>query len=172
MGRKQAKNNLSLSNSAEEGSVSLWVHSCSHGHKAAALLKETFLGPVPLPSCSFLPWTRPFLLQTLLDEWHKGIFLFKHSLLGTLALLLRWCSKIIQVTAQERIGVQEISQGSAWPAAPGQGQAPSRSEQLIWVVEGHQSLHQRLSILPTEITQENSYPGFCPISPAISCPLF
>lgn len=79
----------------------------SHGHKAAALLKETFLGPAPLPSCSFLPWTRPFLLQTLLDEWHKGIFLFKHSLLGTLAQLLCWCSKIVQVTAQERIGVQE-----------------------------------------------------------------
>lgn len=54
-----------------------------------------------------------------------------------------------------RIGEQEISQGSAWAAAPGQGQAPARLEQLIWVVQGHQSLHQRLSTSTAEITEEN-----------------
>lgn len=54
-----------------------------------------------------------------------------------------------------RIGEQEISQGSAWTAAPGQGQAPASLEQLIWVVQGHQSLHQRLSTFTAEITEEN-----------------
>ena len=86
-------NNLNLSNSLlQKGTLVCSFISASHRHKPPSLLTETFLVPAPLPSCLFLPWTRPFFLLVLLAEWAQG-YLFNDSILGTLLVLTCWCSK-------------------------------------------------------------------------------